>query len=138
MGALQCVTFYLLDMLYSIGVQDVQEVLPSRTTTRVPLAGAEVAGLVNLRGQVVLAVDLRARLGLAPAETDQALVVVTVGGEQIALLVDRIGDIVEVQPAQFEPPPPTLPRQLREVISGAFKLDGQLLLAIDVDVAVAA
>ncbi|MHB1065560.1 MAG: chemotaxis protein CheW [Georgenia sp.] len=135
----QYVTFELDGKLYGIGVQDVREVLPARALTTVPLAPRDVAGLVNLRGQVVLSVDLRRRLNLTvkPADT-QMMVVVQVGGEDISLLVDEIGDVIEVADTQFEAPPQTLPAHLRSVITGAYKLDGRLLLALDVDAATAA
>jgi len=135
----QYVTFTLGDNLYGIGVGQVQEVLPYRATASVPLAPAEVAGLVNLRGQVVLALDLRTRLGLASRGTSEPMmVVVKLGGEPVSLLVDAIGDVAEVDDAQFEAPPQTLTPELREVIRGAYKLDGRLLLALDVDAATAA
>jgi len=129
----QYVTFTLGGNLYGIGVGNVQEVLPYRRTTPVPLAAPDVAGLVNLRGQVVLALDLRTRLGLPPrAEGEPMMVVVKVGPEPVSLLVDAIGDVAEVDDEQFESPPPTLPAELREVIRGAYKLPDRLLLALDV------
>jgi len=129
----QYVTFTLGGNLYGIGVGNVQEVLPYRRTTPVPLAAPDVAGLVNLRGQVVLALDLRTRLGLPPrAEGEPMMVVVKVGPEPVSLLVDAIGDVAEVDDEQFEAPPPTLPAELREVIRGAYKLPDRLLLALDV------
>lgn len=135
----QYVTFELDGKLYGIGVQDVREVLPARALTDVPLAPRDVAGLVNLRGQVVLSVDLRRRLGLAPKPADtQMMVVVQVDGEDISLLVDEIGDVIEVEDVQFEAPPQNMPAHLRSVITGSYKLDGRLLLALDVDAATAA
>lgn len=131
----QLVTFSLADRLCGIPVDRVQEVLPSRTRTRVPLAPDDVAGLVNLRGQVVLAVDLRRRLGLPPHDGDQMMVVVFVGDETVSLLVDRIGDVLEVADDRFEAPPQTLSEELRGVIRGAYKLSDRLLLALDVDAA---
>jgi purine-binding chemotaxis protein CheW len=130
----QYVTFTLGENLYGIGVGQVQEVLPFRPTAGVPLAPAEVAGLVNLRGQVVLALDLRTRLGLPPrASGEPMMVVVKLGQEPVSLLVDEIGDVAEVDDDQFEAPPQTLSAELREVIRGAYKLDGRLLLALDVE-----
>lgn len=134
----QYVTFTLADALYGVDVMRVQEVLRAQARTRVPLAPPDVAGLVNLRGQVVLTVDLRTRLGLAAlVDTEPTMVVVQVGGEPVSLLVDAVGDVVEVGPETFEPPPPTLDPQLRAVIRGAHKLEHRLLLVLDVDAAVA-
>lgn len=139
MSTAQYVTFTMADKLYGISVERVQEVLPSRTTTAVPLAEGDVAGLVNLRGQVVLALDLRVRLGLpARADGEQMMVVVDLGEEPVSLLVDTIGDVAEVGAEQFEAPPHTLAAELREVITGAYKLDDGLLLALDIDAVTAA
>src|SRR5690606_11975073 len=135
----QYVTFTHGENLYGIGVGNVQEVLPFRATAGVPLAPADVAGLVNLRGQVVLALDLRTRLGLPQREdAEPMMVVVKLGQEPVSLLVDAIGDVAEVDDEQFEAPPQTLSPALREVIRGAYKLDGRLLLALDVDAVTAA
>ncbi len=131
----QLVTFTLDDRLCGIPVDRVQEVLPGGTRTRVPLAPDDVAGLVNLRGQVVLSVDLRRRLGMPARDEDQMMVVVFVGDETVSLLVDQIGDVLEVDAEQFEAPPQTLTEELQAVILGAYKLPHRLLLALDVDAA---
>ena len=131
----QLVTFTLADRLCGIPVDRVQEVLPGRARTRVPLAPDDVGGLVNLRGQVVLSVDLRRRLGMPADDGDQMMVVVFVGDETVSLLVDSIGDVLEVDAEQFEAPPQTLPEELQAVIRGAYKLSDRLLLALDVDAA---
>ncbi|WP_435747904.1 chemotaxis protein CheW [Nocardioides sp. SYSU DS0663] len=134
------VTFTLEDRMYGVDVDAVQEVLRGQPRTRIPLAPTSVAGLINLRGQVLSAVDLREQLGLDPysAEQEPMLVVIRVSGEPVALLVDTIGSVVDVDAGQFEPPPDTLSGLARDLILGAYKLEGQLLLALDVDRAVAA
>jgi purine-binding chemotaxis protein CheW len=135
----QYATFWLGNGLYGIEVERVREVLRQQDITSVPLALPTVAGLINLRGQVVPTIDLRRRLELTGADDGQSmLVVVLVDGESIALLVDRIGGVVDVLDDQFEPPPDTLVGSVRELVRGAYKLDGQLLLGLDVDAAVAA
>jgi purine-binding chemotaxis protein CheW len=136
----QFATFTLDGARYGVDVLRVQEALRAQTRTPVPLAPAGIAGLVNLRGQVVMTIDLRSRLGLAPLPpgAEPMMVVVQVDGEPISLLVDEIGDVIDVQEGQFETPPDTLPTALREVILGAYKLDRGLLLALDVDRATAA
>jgi purine-binding chemotaxis protein CheW len=136
----QFATFWLGDGLYGIEVERVREVLKQQDLTRVPLAPATIAGLINLRGQVVTAIDLRERLQLGSLDerSHPMLVVVLVAGEPVALLVDRIGGVVDVDSEQFELPPDTLTGVVRELVFGAFKLDGQLLLSLDVDAAVAA
>ncbi|MCL3860885.1 chemotaxis protein CheW [Actinotalea sp. K2] len=136
----QLATFVLDGARYGVDVLRVQEALRSQVRTPVPLAPAGVAGLVNLRGQVVVTVDLRVRLGLPPLaeDADPMMVVVLVDGEPISLLVDEIGDVIDVEDSQFETPPDTLDAALRDVIVGAYKLDAGLLLALDVERATAA
>jgi len=134
------VTFTLDGRLFGVEVNAVQEVLRGQPQTRIPLAPDSVSGLINLRGQVLSAVELRARLGLPDraADHEPMLVVVRVAGETIALLVDSIGAVMDVDDDQFELPPDTLSGPSREFLHGAYKLDSQLLLALDVDRAVAA
>lgn len=136
----QLATFWLDGDLYGIDVARVQEVLRTHSLTRVPLAPPAVAGLINLRGQVVTAIELRERLGrpARPADAAAVVIVVRLEDEAVSLLVDRIADVVHVQAADFEAPPDTLDGAARELILGAYKLDGRLLLALDVDRAVGA
>lgn len=135
----QLVTFTLDRYVFGVEVSSVQEVLRGQDRTRVPLAPATLAGLINLRGQVLPAVELRAVFGLPAREDDDAMMVlIRVDGEPVAFLVDSIGSVVTVSPDQFEPPPDTLSGATRELIRGAYKLDGQLLLSLDVGRAVAA
>ena len=135
----QLATFTLGDRLYGVGVERVQEVLRSQAPTRIPLAPPAIAGLVNLRGQVLTAIDLREQLGLSPrSEGEEPMVVVIrVGTEPVSLLVDTIGAVVDVDPDTFEQPPDTLTGSARDLLIGAYKLPGRLLLALDVDRAVA-
>jgi purine-binding chemotaxis protein CheW len=136
----QLATFWLDGDLYGVEVEHVQEVLKSQGLTRVPLAPAAVAGLINLRGQVVTAIELRERLGRPPRPegTDAVVIVVRLHGEAVSLLVDAIADVVDGHASDFEAPPDTLDGQARELIRGAYKLDGHLLLALDVQRAVSA
>jgi purine-binding chemotaxis protein CheW len=133
-------TFELGGLLFGVDVARVQEVLLHADMTRVPLAHATVKGLVNLRGQIVTALDLRARLGLPPAaegSTPQNVVLRAEGGA-VSLLVDEIGDVLEVGDESYEPPPETLRSPAREFVRGVHKLDGRLLLVLDVARAAAA
>lgn len=136
----QLATFVVDGARYGVDVLHVQEALRFQARTPVPVAPPGVAGLVNLRGQVVLAVDLRVKLGLPPLEqgVEPMMVVVKVGSEPVSLLVDEIGDVIDVDDSQFETPPDTLDTALRDVLVGAYKLDGGLLLALDVEAATAA
>jgi purine-binding chemotaxis protein CheW len=134
----QFCTFYLQDLLFGVEVQNVQEVIRYQGMTEVPLAPNEVAGLINLRGQIVTAIDLRKRLGLGQ-RAENALpvnVVVRVDGAAVSLLVDEIGGVVEVQDNMFEVPPDTLKGERRELVTGVFKLKDRLLLALCTEKAV--
>jgi purine-binding chemotaxis protein CheW len=133
-------TFTLAGHRFGVPVQAVQEVLRAQQLTPVPLAPPTIGGLMNLRGQVVTTIDLRRRIGL-PAREDGVPamnVVVRTDDGPVSLLVDDIGEVVPAPDDAFEPPPDTVTGVARELITGAYKLDGALLLALDVRRAVAA
>ena len=134
----QLCTFYLDGHHLGIDVTQVQEVIRSQELTAVPLAPAEVRGLINLRGQIVTALDLRRRLGMPDrpdGEVPMNVVVRTADGS-LSLLVDRIGDVLEVDDADFELPPATLGGLPRALLLGAYKLPGALLSVLDTDKAI--
>ena len=134
----QFATFYLDRLLFGVEVGKVQEVIRYQEMTRVPLAPSVVTGLINLRDQIVTALDLRRRLELAERAADRLPmnVVVRAGDEAVSLLVDEIGDVLEVEDESFEPPPETLKGIARELIRGAYKLKDRLLLVLDTEKAV--
>jgi purine-binding chemotaxis protein CheW len=134
----QFATFYLDRLLFGVEVSKVQEVIRYQEMTRVPLAPSVVTGLINLRGQIVTALDLRGRLELAERSVDRLPmnVVVRAGDEAVSLLVDEIGDVLEVEDESFESPPETLKGVARELIRGAYKLKDRLLLVLDTEKAV--
>jgi purine-binding chemotaxis protein CheW len=125
-----------LDGLYwGIEVTRVQEVIRYQEMTRVPLAPPHVRGLINLRGQIVTAIEMRTRLGLSPRQENNLPMNVVVRSDDggISLLVDEIGDVVEVSDATFEPAPATVQVSSRELLRGVYKLDKKLLLQLDAD-----
>jgi purine-binding chemotaxis protein CheW len=129
----QLCTFFIDGALFGVDVMHVQEVVRYREMTRVPLAPAVVRGLMNLRGQIVTALDMRTRLGI-PARADDGLpvaVIVRSGGGIVSLLVDEIGDVVEVADDLFETTPETLSSHAKTLIAGVYKLHPQLLLVLD-------
>ena len=128
-------TFYLDRLLFGVEVGKVQEVIRYQEMTRVPLAPPVVTGLINLRGQIVTALDLRRRLDLTERASDRLPmnVVVRNGDEAVSLLVDEIGDVLEVEDETFEAPPETLQGVARELIRGAYKLKERLLLILDTE-----
>jgi purine-binding chemotaxis protein CheW len=105
--------------------------------TPVPLASPIVRGLINLRGQIVTAIDLRRRLGLADRENEKEVppmnVVIRIQDEVISLLVDQIGDVIETDNIPFERAPETLDPVIKQVVSGIYKLDGKLLLTLNAE-----
>jgi purine-binding chemotaxis protein CheW len=120
---------------FGVEVLRVQEVIRHQEMTRVPLAPAVVRGLINLRGQIVTAIDLRRRLEM-PDRSDSeppVNVVIQTDDGAVSLLVDEIGDVLEVPEEAFERPPEALRGTARELIRGAYKLDGRLLLILDTD-----
>jgi len=123
---------------YGIDALRVQEIVQARTTTPVPLASASVVGLMNLRGQIVTVLDVRERLGAASRKSaGAAIVVVQTSDGAIGLMVDEIGDVVDVASEHMESPPETLRGPARAFIVGACKLPGRLLLTLDLDKVVA-
>jgi purine-binding chemotaxis protein CheW len=119
--------------LFGIPVLQVQDVLGPQRLTRIPLAPKEIAGSLNLRGRIVTAVDLRTRLGLPPAEDPKSSmsVVVDHGGELYSFVVDQVGEVLSLSEG-FEPSPPTLDPLWRDVSAGIYRLDGTLLVVLDV------
>ena len=138
MASRQFATFEVADQFFGVEVDTVQEVLSYNEYTPVPLAPPAVGGLFNLRGQVIAAVDLRVQLGLARQALQGPVmnVILRGDGEPVSLLVDRIGEVVDLDDDTFEPPPDTLGGPTRDLVAGTFKLDGRLMLALDVDQAV--
>lgn len=126
-------TFHLDGLFFGIEVSQIQEVLLYQDMTRVPLAPTMVRGLINLRGQIVTAFDLRRRLELPPLPDGRLPMNVVVRDEDslVSLLVDEIGDVVDVDETSFEAPPENVKGVARELTTGVYKLDGRLLLILD-------
>jgi purine-binding chemotaxis protein CheW len=131
----QFCTFFLDGHFFGTPVPQVQEVIQYQEMTRVPLAPNVVSGMINLRGQIVSAIDLRRRLGLHDRRSGQLPmnVVVRTNEGAVSLLVDEIGDVIEVEEETLESPPETLQGFARQVVRGVYKLSGRLLLALDID-----
>ncbi len=132
-------TFSLDAQTFGVDVCSVQEVVRGLQVTRVPLAPAEVAGLINLRGEIVTAIDLRRRLGMGSRPEDgptMSVIVRSKDGALVSLMVDGIGDVVQVGDGAFEHTPETVQGPFRQLISGVFKLEDSLLLLLDVERAV--
>lgn len=131
----QFATFFVGDLFFGIDVLRVQEVLRFQQMTCVPQAPEVIEGLINLRGQIVTAIDMRRRLGLCERAGDQTpmnMVVRTEDGA-VSLLVDEIGDVLDVDSATYERPPENLQSAARELIRGVYKLKDRLLLVLDAE-----
>ncbi len=128
----QWATFFLAKEQFAVPVEDVQEVLLSQPLTPVPLAPAQIVGLLNLRGAIMPAIDLRTRLKfeqVAPSEYQKLLVLKTNEG-LVSIVVDEIGDVFELAGEGWRPVPDTLELGHRDAVFGIFPLDGQMLLGL--------
>jgi purine-binding chemotaxis protein CheW len=128
-------TFYVSDLFFGVDVLNVQEVLRFQQMTPVPQAPEVIEGLINLRGQIVTAIDMRRRLGLPPRADGKSPmnIVVRTSDGPVSLLVDEIGDVLDMEAAAYERPPENLSAAARELIRGIYKLKGQLLLVLDAE-----
>lgn len=133
-------TFYLDNYYFGIEVEQVQEIIRFQEITPVALAPEVVKGLINLRGQIVTAVDLRRLLELPDRHEDEdpMNIVVRTSVGAFSLLADRIGDVLELADGSFESPPDNLSGMARELIQRAYKLEGTLLLTMAIDKLVSA
>ena len=132
-GPLQFCTFFLERHCFGIDLLEVQEIIRFQPLTRVPLAPRALTGLINLRGQVVTAIDLRERLDLPPRPADEEpmnIVIRTPDGA-VSFLVDRIGEVCPAETENFEPVPETLTGPVRDLVTGVQKLPDRLLLILD-------
>jgi purine-binding chemotaxis protein CheW len=129
------VTFTTAGQLFGLPIEGVQDVFKPSSITRVPLAGPEIAGVLNLRGRIVTAVELRCRLGLGKRDDDSAPMAIGIEskGESFGLLVDAVGEVLKLADAEREPNPINLDRNLARVAAGVYRLDGQLLVVLDTD-----
>lgn len=129
----QFCTFYLDKYCFGINVQEVQEVFRYQEITSMPLAPEVITGMINLRGQIITAINLRQRLGMEPRPEDRVPmnVVVRTNDDVVSLLVDSIGDVMEISEDLFEQPPDTVQGAMRELVIGVYKLEGRLLMILD-------
>jgi purine-binding chemotaxis protein CheW len=130
----QFCTFYLNRHFFGVPVDEVQEVVRYQEMTHVPLVSDMVRGLINLRGQIVTAIDLRRCLEMPerPADQRPMNVVVHTPEGAVSLLVDEIGDVLEAVRETYEPPPETLQGTARAMVRGIYKLDDRLMLDLDI------
>lgn len=128
------VTMFIEQQMFGVPVLSVQDVLGPQRITRIPLSPPEVAGSLNLRGRIVTAIDVRLRLGLkrSPQGEKGMSIVVEFGGELYSLIIDSVGEVLSLPAASFERNPPTLDPLWREFSAGIYRLEGKLLVVLDV------
>lgn len=128
-------TFSTAGQMFGLPIERVQEVFRPTRITRVPLAEAKIAGVLNLRGRIVTAIDMRSRLELhARGEGDTPMAIgIEYGSESFGLLVDSLGEVLNLPDGECEANPVNLDRRLARVCAGVHRLDGQLLVVLDVD-----
>ena len=128
-------TFRVHDLYCGIEVIKVQEVIRRQEMTAVPLASNAIEGLINLRGQIVIAIDTRRSLGLPgiPGEDERANIVIRTDDTRVSLLVDEIGDVIDVPLARYAPVPDNIPAQQKELIECVYDLREGLMLVLDTD-----
>jgi purine-binding chemotaxis protein CheW len=130
----QLTTFYIGDDLFGIEVMRVQEVTGNPSVLPVPLSPRFVRGLINLRGQIATALGLRELFGKeARADSEQMSVVCKIDGNLVSIIVDSIGEVVEVEGERFEAAPDTIPFEVRRFVKGIYKMNGELLSVIDLE-----
>ena len=129
------VTVVIAGQLFGLRLERVRDVFVPRGLSQVPLAPPEVAGLLNLRGRIVTAIDLRRRLGLPPREDGGAPVAVGIEerGELYGLIADRVGDVLRLKRSNYEANPANLDRCWTKVCAGVYRLEHGLMVVLDVD-----
>ena len=120
--------------LFGLPIARVQDVFVLDRLTRVPLAASEIAGVLNLRGRIVTAIDMRRRLGLAPGEVRKRMAIgIEYKGESYGLLIDAIGEVLNLPSSGREGNPVNLEARLARVSAGVHRLEDRLLVVLDVD-----
>jgi purine-binding chemotaxis protein CheW len=129
------VTVMIGGQLFGLPISRVQDVFMPDRVTRVPLSAPEIAGVLNLRGRIVTAIDMRRRLGLPPRTDDKPSMAVGIElkGESYGLLIDTVGEVMKLGDATRESNPVNLDSRLARVSGGVHRLDGQLMVILDVD-----
>ena len=129
------VTFTTAGQLFGMPIEHVQDVFTLAKITRIPLAGREVAGVLNLRGRIVTVIDLANRFQFDVPRSATAHMVIGVerGSESFGILVDHVGEVLSLADADREPAPINLDPALDAIATGVFRLDEKILVALDAD-----
>ena len=137
MSTQEFVTFRICDQMFGVSVTEIHDVFRPTRMTPVPLSGSEIAGVLNLRGRIVTAIDARSRLGLpisTKSTTSQRLAIgVERHGESFGLIIDEIGEVVRLEESELEQNPVNLDATWSSVSRGVYRLEDRLLVIMDVD-----
>lgn len=134
-STIEFVTVLIAGQMFGLPISTVEDVFMLQSVTEIPLSKKEVAGVLNLRGRIVTAIDMRARLGVPPRkETGLPMAVgVEYKGESYGLIIDTVGEVMRLQKDAIEQNPANLDPRWRSVAKGVYQLDGDLLVVLDVD-----
>ena len=129
------VTFHVAGQLFGLPIEQVQDVFKPTSVTRVPLAGAEIAGVLNLRGRIVTAIEMRSRLDAQPRDNGAEAMAIGIEakGESFGLIVDAVGEVLKLADFELEPNPINLDRKLAVLSHGVYRLEDRLLVVLDID-----
>ena len=133
-NATEYVTVWIGEQLFGLPINEVEDVFMPEQVTKVPLAPIQVAGVLNLRGRIVTAIDMRVRLSLPPLEDDSERMAVGIEHkeESYGLLIDKVGEVMLLDETTKESNPSNLDAAWRDVSGGVFQLDGSLLVVLDI------
>ncbi|HAH10256.1 MAG TPA: chemotaxis protein CheW [Alphaproteobacteria bacterium] len=128
------VTVYVGEQMFGIPIGQVLDVFRPQRITAVPLAHPDIAGVLNLRGRIVTAINCRSRLGLGRSGSDVPLMAVGIerNGESYGLIIDKVGEVLSLPASDFEANPANLDSRWRSVSMGVYRLEGKLLVVLDV------
>ena len=129
------VTFHVAGQLFGLPIEQVQDVFKPTSVPRVPLAGAEIAGVLNLRGRIVTAIEMRSRLDAQPRDNGAEAMAIGIEakGESFGLIVDAVGEVLKLADFELEPNPINLDRKLAVLSHGVYRLEDRLLVVLDID-----
>jgi purine-binding chemotaxis protein CheW len=132
---IQYVTIYICDQLFGLPISRVHDVFVPESMTRVPLSRPEVAGVLNLRGRIVTAIDMRRRLGLKPLADVENLMAIGIEfkEESYGLIIDSVGEVLDLSESSKEAVPSNLDPRWAEIAAGVHRLDNNLMVILDVD-----
>jgi len=138
-GLCEYITVYIEDQLFGLPVLSVQDVFMPQSITHVPLANADIAGVLNLRGRIVTAINMRRRLGLPELDDvhDAMAVGIESNGEFYGLIIDSVGDVIGLDEKTLEANPSNLDPRWAAVADGVHRMDGQLMVILNIERALA-